>query len=63
MENNNKYLSYKEWREKLIENIIYLTNKEYVSSLLKDYEMDLPKFYSEGWTIEGLTAGMMNRFI
>ena len=63
MENTNKYLSYEEWREKLIENITSLSNKEYVLSLLEDYEIDLPKFYNEGRTIEGLTAGMMSRFI
>ena len=63
MENTNKYLSYEEWREKLIENITSLSNKEFVLSLLEDYEIDLPKFYNEGRTIEGLTAGMMSRFI
>jgi len=63
MENSNKYLSYEEWRENLIKNIIWHTNKEYTSSILKDYEIDLPKYYNEGRTIEELTAGMINRLI
>lgn len=52
-------MTFDEYKVKLKENLVLVSNEIRAQEVLDTYEDELEDFYNDGWTVEGLTPALL----